>query len=155
MSQIKTSHSIEKLEQSLLDTIQLILRTTGDAGHFNVGLSGGSIISILATILPRLQTDLSRWRFYFCDERVVPVDSADSTYGAYLKQFAEQQIAVERSQFVKINEQLPLEECAQQYAGLIEEGVPKNADGVPAFDLLFLGWFYLRSFKIITLIALI
>ena len=148
MSQIKTSHSIEKLEQSLLDSINLILKTTGDSADdspgdsavFNVGLSGGSIISILANILPRLQTDLSRWRFYFCDERVVPVESADSTYGAYLKQFADQQIAVERRQFVKINEQLPLEECAQQYAGLIEEGVPKNSDGVPAFDLLFLGW---------------
>jgi len=140
MSQIKTSHSSEKLEQSLIDSINLILRTTGDHQTFNVGLSGGSIISVLASILPRLQADLTKWRFYFCDERYVPIDNAESTYGTYLKLFTELQLPIDfNQQFYKINEQLPLDECAQQYANLINDKVTKSEDGVPEFDLLFLG----------------
>lgn len=139
MSQIKTSHSTEQLEESLIKSINLILNTTGDHETFNVGLSGGSIISILCSILPKLQTDLKKWRFYFCDERVVPIDDVESTYGAYIKQFTEHQIPIDLNQFFKINEQLPLEECAQNYSNLIEQNVPKNEEGVPAFDLLFLG----------------
>lgn len=141
MSQIKTSHSNEQLEQSLIESINFILRTTGDFQLFNVGLSGGSVISILASILPRLQTDLKRWRFYFCDERCVPIENPESTYGAYVKLF--QQLSVDLNQLIKINEQLPGEECAQNYANLIEESVAKNEDGVPAFDLLFLGTIFI------------
>lgn len=139
MSQIKTSHSGEQLEQSLIETINFVLRTTGDRETFNVGLSGGSLISILASILPRLQTDLKKWRFFFCDERYVPIDDPESTYGTYVQLFREQQLPIELNQFFKINEQLPIDECAQNYANLIEENVAKNEHGVPAFDLLFLG----------------
>jgi 6-phosphogluconolactonase len=140
MSQIKTSHSDEKLEQSLIETINFILRTTGDhCTTFNVGLSGGSVINVLSNILPKLQTDLKRWRFFFCDERLVPIDNAESTYGTYIKQFSERQLQIDFNQFYKVNEQLNGEECAENYANLIEQNVPKNADGVPAFDLLFLG----------------
>ena len=141
MSQIKTSHSNEQLEQSLIETINFILRTTGDCVTFNVGLSGGSIISILSSILPRLQTDLKRWRFFFCDERLVSIDDSESTFGTYIKQFSEQQITIDfNHQFFKINEQLAGDECADNYANLINENVTnKNSDGIPVFDLLFLG----------------
>lgn len=40
---------------------------------------------------------------------------------------------------MKINEQLSGPDCALNYSNLIEENVPKNKDGVPAFDILFLG----------------
>lgn len=75
MSQIKTSHSTDQLEQSLLETIDLILKASDNQSTFNVGLSGGSIINCLTSVLPRLQTDLKKWRFYFCDERMVPIDN--------------------------------------------------------------------------------
>lgn len=139
MSQIKTSHTTDQLFDQLVETIDHILKASNNQSTFNVGLSGGSIINCLTNVLPRLQTDLTKWRFYFCDERMVPIDNLESTYGTYLKQFTDLQIPIDSNQFIKINEHLPGPECALNYSNLIEENVPKNSDGVPVFDLLFLG----------------
>lgn len=47
---------------------------------------GGSLIKTLAEdILPHVRTDFSKWRIFFCDERMVPFDHPESTYGSYKK----------------------------------------------------------------------
>lgn len=54
------------------------------AGVFSLGLSGGSLVSILSKELPVLQNlDCSRWLLGFCDERLVSFDDPESTYGLY------------------------------------------------------------------------
>lgn len=46
---------------------------------------GGSLIAYLIEGLPAIKTDWSKWTLAFCDERMVPEDSEDSTYGTYKK----------------------------------------------------------------------
>lgn len=53
-------------------------------GRFTVGLSGGSLVSLLSQELPALpHLDCSKWVVGFCDERLVPFDDPESTYGLY------------------------------------------------------------------------
>ena len=60
-----------------------------DAGaRFTLGLSGGSLVSMLARELPAAAApagpaSLARWTLGFCDERLVPFEHAESTYGLY------------------------------------------------------------------------
>ncbi|KAJ7428897.1 hypothetical protein WISP_00502 [Willisornis vidua] len=60
----------------------------GERGRFSLGLSGGSLVELLARELPPALSadpaaDPARWVVAFCDERLVPPEHPDSTYGAY------------------------------------------------------------------------
>lgn len=53
-------------------------------GRFTLGLSGGSLVSLLSKGLLALpQLDCSKWMVGFCDERLVSFDDPESTYGLY------------------------------------------------------------------------
>lgn len=53
-------------------------------GRFTLGLSGGSLVSMLSKELLALpDLDCSQWVVGFCDERLVPFDDPESTYGLY------------------------------------------------------------------------
>lgn len=53
-------------------------------GRFTLGLSGGSLVSMLSKELLALpDLDCSKWVVGFCDERLVPFDDPESTYGLY------------------------------------------------------------------------
>ena len=52
-------------------------------GTFHLGLSGGSMASFLCQGLPKIDTDWPQWRLFFCDERLVPSEDPDSTWGLY------------------------------------------------------------------------
>ncbi|KAK2087669.1 hypothetical protein P7K49_033576 [Saguinus oedipus] len=60
----------------------------GGRARFALGLSGGSLVSMLARELPAAvapagPVSLARWTLGFCDERLVPFDHGESTYGLY------------------------------------------------------------------------
>ena len=50
---------------------------------FHLGLSGGSLAKFLISGLSSIKTDWARWRLFFCDERLVPAEDGDSTWGLY------------------------------------------------------------------------
>lgn len=53
-------------------------------GRFTLGLSGGSLVSMLSKELLALShLDCSKWVVGFCDERLVSFDDPESTYGLY------------------------------------------------------------------------
>ncbi|NXE71089.1 6PGL phosphogluconolactonase, partial [Calcarius ornatus] len=57
-------------------------------GRFTLGLSGGSLVPLLARELPPALSAVpgsepSRWLVAFCDERLVPPEHPESTGGAY------------------------------------------------------------------------
>lgn len=60
------------------------------------------MVKLAAKGFPRISTDWSKWKFFFCDERVVPFDSEDSTFGAYKKAFANV-VDVKDEQFVNVD----------------------------------------------------
>lgn len=39
--------------------------------------------SFLALGLPTISSEFDKWRIYFCDERVVPENDPESTFGLY------------------------------------------------------------------------
>ena len=70
------------LAQLVCDRAQKAL--SAGRSQFSVGLSGGSLVSMLSKELPTLPgLDCSKWVVGFCDERVVPFDDPESTYGLY------------------------------------------------------------------------
>lgn len=68
-------------------------------------LLGGSLVNILMQTLPNISTDWSKWRFFFCDERVVPFDNGESTYGLY-KTSLIGSVPITEDQFIKIDPEL-------------------------------------------------
>ncbi|GAB0087883.1 6-phosphogluconolactonase [Sergentomyia squamirostris] len=105
---------------------------------FHIGLSGGSLVKYLCTGLPQIQTDWSKWKLSFCDERYVPVDSEDSTFGLY-RQSLIPATPLTDEQFLQIDLSLPLKECAADYEKKIRELFPEHPQKTPSFDLLLLG----------------
>ncbi|XP_046675967.1 6-phosphogluconolactonase [Homalodisca vitripennis] len=103
---------------------------------FKIGLSGGSLATFLAKGLPKIATDWSKWKIFFCDERVVPIESSDSNYGLY-KNSLIGVVPVKEDQFIKINPHLPAEEAARDY--IQKMAVHFSPDELPRFHLLLLG----------------
>ncbi|XP_057245109.1 6-phosphogluconolactonase-like, partial [Malurus melanocephalus] len=64
-------------------------------GRFSLGLSGGSLVPLLARELGGALADVggaqpARWLVAFCDERLVPPEHPESTCGAYRSQVLSQ-----------------------------------------------------------------
>ncbi|NXG39213.1 6PGL phosphogluconolactonase, partial [Dromaius novaehollandiae] len=65
---------------------QLVAQRAAEAGgRFSLGLSGGSLVRILSQELPAAAGPAApaRWLLAFCDERLVPPEHPESTFGAY------------------------------------------------------------------------
>jgi len=107
----------------------------GPDATFHLGLSGGSLAKFLVAGLPKIATDWTRWRLFFCDERLVPEDSPDSTWGVYQAGLL-QVTPLTRDQFLVVNTGLEPEAAARDYqAQLVDRlGGPR-----PRLDLLLLG----------------
>lgn len=68
-----------------------------------LSFEGGSLVKFLAAGLPTTKADFSKWRIFFCDERVVPLDDADSNFGVFKKELVGK-IDLQDDQFVKIKQ---------------------------------------------------
>ncbi|XP_068574997.1 6-phosphogluconolactonase [Cebidichthys violaceus] len=106
-------------------------------GRFTLGLSGGSLASMLSKELLALpQLDCSKWVVGFCDERVVSFDDPESTYGLYKSQLFSK-VNIPDGGILTIESSLPVNECAEDYTRKLKEAFP--GDDFPVFDLLLLG----------------
>ncbi|KAF5272624.1 hypothetical protein FQR65_LT04865 [Abscondita terminalis] len=106
-----------------------------DHGAFYIGVSGGSLITFLSNAIPAIKTDLSKWTIVFNDERVVPLDDEDSTFGAYKKNIIGK-VALREDQFVQMKQGVSADDAAVDYVqkmSLIFGG------DLPKFDMLLLG----------------
>ncbi|XP_053824223.1 6-phosphogluconolactonase isoform X2 [Vidua chalybeata] len=68
--------------------VEAAAEAVASGGRFTLGLSGGSLVPLLARELPPALSaapgaDPSRWLVAFCDERLVPPEHPESTGGAY------------------------------------------------------------------------
>uniref|UniRef100_A0A8C8G956 Glucosamine/galactosamine-6-phosphate isomerase domain-containing protein n=1 Tax=Oncorhynchus tshawytscha TaxID=74940 RepID=A0A8C8G956_ONCTS len=86
---------------------------------FSLGLSGGSLVSMLSKELPALpDLDCSHWLVGFCDDRLVPFDDGENTYGLH-KLFSK--INIPDSGVLAIDPSLSVQECAEDYARKLKE----------------------------------
>ncbi|XP_042309990.1 6-phosphogluconolactonase [Sceloporus undulatus] len=116
---------------------QLVSQREAQSGpRFSLGLSGGSLVRLLAQELPSAAAEPARWLLAFVDERRVPLGHPDSNYGAY-KTYLLPKLAVPEDQIVVINPSLTVEEAAADYAVKLKEAF--QGDDMPVFDLLILG----------------
>ncbi|KAI4491280.1 hypothetical protein M0802_010213 [Mischocyttarus mexicanus] len=132
---------VESSYEAVILRLAKFLKTNSDDAIanddiFKIGLSGGSYVNILVETLPKVSTDWSKWRFFFCDERVVPFESAESTYGSY-KTSLIGVVPITEDQFIKIDPELSAEEAARDYIKKMSVYFPP--DSLPKFDVLLLG----------------
>ncbi|KAG7877339.1 hypothetical protein KL938_004095 [Ogataea parapolymorpha] len=112
--------------------------------RFRIGLSGGSLISVLREgLLKRQDVEWSKWDVYFADERLVPFDSPESNYGKAKSQIFDN-IPPEKGypNIFPIDENLlnDPQECADTYEKTLIKGfASKDSVKLPMFDLILLG----------------
>lgn len=110
---------------------------------FTVGLSGGSLVTLMSKVFPIMKgIDWKKWRFFFCDERLVSFDDSESTYGTYWKAIEPlaKSLPLSEEQFITINSQLDGDDAANDYVEKIKKNaiIDKNCN-LPKFHILLLG----------------
>jgi 6-phosphogluconolactonase len=142
-SNVNVSETVPETIVSMCNHLINAIETVGKAPDrvITIGLSGGSLIQQLSAELPNRLTRLApyatRLRFLFCDERFVPLDHKDSTFYGFLSEKLFQNIGVDpETAVLKINPNLALDECAEDYARRLSEVIDPATKG---FDILLLG----------------
>ena len=130
--------SAHELQTQLCDfVVAAANKAVHDHGHFSVGLSGGSVATIISQGLRgRKDIDWSKWHVLYCDERHVPFTSDDSTH-AYIKRELLDHVTVPESNIYTIDPSLDVIEAAEDYIAKLRKLCPE--DDHPSFDLLLLG----------------
>ncbi len=124
-------------------------RNDGNGGKkFLLGLSGGSLPKFFSAAAATMATssssssspvDWHRVRFFFCDERVVPFTSDDSTYKVYREVLVEKVEGIGEDSFVTIDPTLSAEEAARDYARKLATRSGQPGGAPPRLDVLLLG----------------
>lgn len=112
--------------------------------RFKIGLSGGSLISVLNEgLLQRNDVRWDRWDIYFADERLVPFDDPQSNYGLVKRQLLDLLPEDQAPPRVfHVDESLidDAQEAADAYEKTLIRGfAAKDSVKLPMFDLLLLG----------------
>lgn len=114
-----------------LDRIKEISETKIQTKNcFHIVLTGGETAKLLYSELKFMETDWSKWFFYFGDERCVPESHADSNYLMAKKNLFEF-IPVFEKQIFKIPGHLGAKKGAVEYS--------KSIRLISSFDLVLLG----------------
>uniref|UniRef100_A0AC35FIL6 6-phosphogluconolactonase n=1 Tax=Panagrolaimus sp. PS1159 TaxID=55785 RepID=A0AC35FIL6_9BILA len=101
-----------------------------------VGLSGGSMVGIMADVISRLeQSSKDKLKLFCVDERLVSLDNEDSNTGAYLKSLGEGF----KKQFIIVEEINDANNAANEFEQKLKDLKPEISDSLPKFDVLFLG----------------
>ncbi|MFO0774952.1 MAG: 6-phosphogluconolactonase [Nitrospiraceae bacterium] len=109
---------------------------------FHLVLSGGStpkaLFHVLASPAWRTKLDWSRVRVYFADERAVPLDHADSNYGAARAAlFAP--LNLPDAHISRIQGERPAADAAHDYEQMIRKNLQDGSSNDLAFDVILLG----------------
>ena len=117
---------------------EFIIRTLDNRRCANIALSGGSTPIVVYKHLTQMKQNIN-WnsiRFFWSDERTVPLHHPDSNAGTALNFFLHP-MGVNYTMFFPMPTQLAPETAAAQYELTIRRLLPHNSP--PAFDLILLG----------------
>lgn len=127
-------------------TADLSAKFIGLKNSFTVVLSGGSLIDTMRKLVEppyKESVDWSKWRIFWVDERVVPLNSPDSNYLLAFNGFLSK-VPIPSENIYAINDKKSPEGAADDYEArlkqLVESGIlPLSPTGFPKFDLMLLG----------------
>ncbi|XP_033927802.1 6-phosphogluconolactonase [Melopsittacus undulatus] len=109
-------------------------------GRFTLGVSGGSLVELLALHLPSAvracPSGPGPWLLALCDERLVPPEHPDSTAGAYQARLLPRMPSPGPT-LLAPSPRLAPAAAAADYAARLRQAFP--GEPVPVFDLLLLG----------------
>ncbi|KAJ7107657.1 6-phosphogluconolactonase [Mycena crocata] len=110
-------------------------------GRFTVALSGGSLPAMLRGLIGNPAVKWDKWQVFYADERVVPLDHADSNHLACTNLlFSKVPIPPDNIHTLDVSLLSDLEELSDAYEKeLIREFAQKDAARFPVFDLILLG----------------
>ena len=132
----------EALTKSLAEFVGKAQRESIDKrGKFTVALSGGSLPKLLGGLVDASGIKWKNWHVYYVDERVVPLDHADSNHKACMDNlFSKVDIPHDQIHHIDVSLLHDVEELADAYeTELIREFAQKDAARFPVFDLILLG----------------
>ena len=133
---VKIVENNDKVAQELIAQFKTIFSSAEKDTEITVGLSGGSLPKFLAAGMKSevgKGLDWSKVKFFFCDERMVPIEDPESTLGLYLNLFKD--TGIRREQFIPVSVDIDVEEAARDYESKLKGLM--GADPKP--DLLLLG----------------
>ncbi|XP_015705947.1 6-phosphogluconolactonase [Coturnix japonica] len=139
LGRISVFPSPQELGSALAQLI--VQRAAQSGGRFTLGLSGGSLVGLLARELPSAAstgtgTGAGPWFVAFCDERLVPPEHPESTFGSYRDRLF-LRLPEPKPTVLGVDTGLSADEAARDYAERLREAF--HGDAVPVFDLLLLG----------------
>lgn len=107
--------------------VEICQKSIQSRGAFTIALSGGSLVTFLATLNDAFDTlkvnaQYEKWHVVLADERCVPLDDPDSNLGG-LKQSVLDQLAIPKSQIYGIQLNDNTEIVAQEYEQQLRSAV--------------------------------
>ncbi|KAL6928971.1 hypothetical protein ACO0SA_002305 [Hanseniaspora valbyensis] len=134
---INISQNNDALAEHLFAKIEPIVASKKENESFVIAISGGSLINVLAKIFQKYNSklNLSSWKIYFCDERLVPPTHADSNYGQFVENVIE---PLKKANITILPEIYPISEDLSDFNKVSEDYasiLPSNEH----FDLILLG----------------
>ncbi|GJQ71273.1 hypothetical protein Trydic_g11012 [Trypoxylus dichotomus] len=131
------ANEINEVESHLKSILERVSKEAIQTGNvFKIGISGGSALTYFTNSVLSMQEDFGKWKIFFCDERVVPEDDKDSTYGTVKRGLLTKR-KFNEEQFIKISPGLSASDAAAEYIQQMERYFKKGS--FPDFDLLLLG----------------
>lgn len=101
-----------------------------DRGEFKLVLAGGSTPEKIYNLLSQAQTDWSKWKIYYGDERCLPADHADRNSIMATRALLSA-VSIPAAQIYPIAADLGPVQGAAQYAEIVSKALP--------FDMVLLG----------------
>lgn len=133
------SSDLELARKAAADWIAL---ASGPAAPRSVALSGGRIaktfFAAFAEQAQRSRISLDNVHFFWADERCVPPDNPDSNF-RLANETILQALAIPPDRIHRLKGELDPLDAVAQANGEIGRIVPKNGEGTPMLDLIFLG----------------
>lgn len=110
--------------------------TIAEKGRFVIGVSGGSVATLLNKFLPDIHTDWASWHVFLCDERIVAKDDPECTWTIFKDGLLSSvEIGEERLYGVE-DPEAPIDEIVESYAAKLGEVCGGDS---PAPDMVILG----------------
>jgi 6-phosphogluconolactonase len=132
---------VEQLSHNAAELlVEQASRSIAERGQFLVALNGGSTPSQLFQLLGieyRDRLDWDKVHIFWGDERLVPAEDAESSYGQARKLFLSQ-ITIPESNVHPIDGKLPASVAAEKYAQVLKQFAAPPLP-FPHFDLVYLG----------------